>query len=128
MKKVLVVLLAVVLVVAFASTAYAAVPMPMYTYISDADADLDIISGTAYCDVEMVSSGTSSRVSAYLQRYSGGSWSTVKHWSRNYADGDFYWSASYSVSSGYNYRLKAYCYAYYGNNTESAAVYAYDYY
>lgn len=71
---------------------------------------------SAYDGVESV------RISSFLQREEGSSWSTVKSWAENY-DGTFgYWSANWYVVKGYNYRLVTYFYAFAGGSQDSASL------
>ena len=58
-------------------------------------------------------------VSSYLQKYSNGTWTTVKHWTDTENDNRYAGSHSYYVSSGNSYRVITYFYAYDGSASES---------
>jgi hypothetical protein len=58
----------------------------------------------------------------YLQRLVNGSWTTVKNWSNTYYDDFGSWSQTWYVTSGYNYRLRTYFYAYDGSSSESTSL------
>lgn len=94
-----------------------------YTYISSTVTNLEInAAGKASCSANIICySGTDrNRISAYLQRNVSGSWVTVQHWSKDTTGtyGSLY--KEYYVTSGYQYRLRVYYYAYDGDNSESA--------
>ena len=93
----------------------------LMTYISSYDYNLSInSSGLASCGASVTAyPGTDSvKISMYLQRYDGG-WSTVQHWTKE-ADGTYVSLVkSYYVTSGYNYRMLVYFYAYEGSAVES---------
>jgi len=101
-----------------------------FTYIVSVDANLNISAGSAAMSAEIVCvpSVDSCRISAYLQRYVNGAWVTLQNWSQNY--GTYYgsWSNSYGVTSGYNYRLRVYFYAYDGDIRESTYLTSTQYY
>ena len=67
--------------------------------------DMDTYSGSV-TQVKMVN---------YLQRYQNSTWSTVNSWSQTTSGTYGYWSNTYYVYSGYNYRLLTYFYAYNGS-------------
>lgn len=58
--------------------------------------------------------GSNSKVVAKLQRYSGGSWSTIKTYTATNSSPDCGLSAKYYVTSGYSYRTVFYAYVYNG--------------
>ena len=93
----------------------------LMTYISTYDYNLSINSSglaslgasvSAYPGTDKV------KISMYLQRYDGG-WSTVQNWSKEAAGTYVSLVKSYYVSSGYNYRMLVYFYAYEGSEVES---------
>ena len=63
----------------------------------------------AYSGVDSV------RISMYLQRYNNG-WETVKHWSQNFSGTIGSLNKTWYVTSGYNYRVRTYFYAYDGSD------------
>jgi hypothetical protein len=91
---------------------------PMYTYIFSASCNLSISSnGVASMSASIDCAATINkiRMAQYLQRYEGGSWNTISSWSQYYYSDEASWSNTYNVTSGYNYRLYVYYYAYNGN-------------
>ena len=93
----------------------------LMTYISTYDYNLSINSSglaslgasvSAYPGTDKV------KISMYLQRYDGG-WSTVQNWSKEAAGTYVSLVKSYYVTSGYNYRMLVYFYAYEGSEVES---------
>lgn len=100
-----------------------------FTYISSTVTDLSItVVGKACCYAEInCYPGTDSvRISAYLERYSGGTWTTLQHWAENTTGNYGYMYKEYYVTSGYQYRWRVYYYAYEGDDSESTS--AIDYY
>lgn len=94
-----------------------------YTYISVTTTNLEINSiGKACCAATLTCyAGTdSNRISAYLQRYNNGTWTTLQHWTQDTTGSRGTLYKEYYVTSGYQYRLRVYYYAYEGSNTESA--------
>ncbi len=93
----------------------------LMTYIRSYDYNLVINgSGLATCGASLTAyAGTDSvKLSMYLQKYNNG-WSTLQHWTKE-ANGTYVSSSkSYYVTSGYNYRLLVYFYAYEGSAVES---------
>ena len=101
---------------------------PMYTYIITTETGLTIsASGTAtvtglligYSDVT-----DNVQIYLYLQQYKNGTWTTINSW---YEIFDSYWGAierTSSVSSGYQYRVKASYYAYSGSTYENVTQYS----
>ena len=141
MKKFFVLIFTLLLLLSFAGTAFAAEDEQAsisdlgrdnlrFTYIVSVDANLNISAGSAAMIAEIicVPSVDSCRISAYLQRYVNGAWVTLQNWSQNY--GTYYgsWSNSYGVTSGYNYRLRVYFYAYDGDSRESTYLTSTEYY
>ena len=101
-----------------------------YTYIITVSANLDISgAGLASMEAHMTCqpSVDSCRISAYLQRYDGG-WNTLQHWAQNYGTYYGYWNSAYYVTSGYNYRLLVYFYAYDGDARDSTYLTSTEYY
>ena len=93
-----------------------------YTYISSTITNLEITgAGKACCAATITCySGTdSNRISAYLQRDVNGTWTTVQHWVQDTTGSRGTLYKEYYVTSGYQYRLRVYYYAYEGSNTES---------
>jgi len=93
----------------------------LMTYIHYYDYNLSINSSglaslgssvTAYPGTDKV------KISMYLQRYNSG-WSTVQHWTKEAVGTYVSLVKSYYVTSGYNYRLLVYFYAYEGSAVES---------
>ena len=134
LKKTVVMILSLVLILTFSGTAFAADPSEaqtepsgemgiMLTYISSTLTNLNIdTSGTADCvaRIDAYDGVDKVTVSAYLEKYDNG-WSTLKHWSESY-DGTYYaMIKSRYVEEGYLYRIRAYFYAYDGNNSESVS-------
>ena len=68
---------------------------------------------SAYSGVESVS------ITAYLQRQKDNTWVTVRNWSQDYEGTKGYWSESWYVNKGYNYRLMTFFYAYAEGDQES---------
>ena len=141
MKRIFIVVLAVLLLAAFPGVAFASEDTEKaeeasgggigicYTYINCTAIDFDInASGyaTMYADVYAIS-GSTTRLSAYLQRYDGG-WGTVQHYSKSSDTNFCYWSAGRYVTSGYQYRLLVYYYAYYDGSSERTSMTSYEYY
>jgi hypothetical protein len=91
---------------------------PMWTYLDYIHNDFSInssgvasMSSSISCDNSYVDNV---KMTNLLQRYQSGSWSTVTTWTKT-ADGDATsWSKTYTVSSGYTYRLLTYFYCYHG--------------
>ena len=102
-----------------------------YTYINYVAQSLDIsAAGNASMAAEMQCTATidKTRISAYLQRYSGG-WESIAHWSKTSYSDECSWSQSYYVTSGYSYRLYVYYYAYIDDSVvESTTQTSYDSY
>ena len=93
-----------------------------YTFISSVITNLAInASGKASCSATIYCyPGTDSvRISAYLQRNVSGSWVTVQHWSESSSGNYGSMYKEYYVTSGYQYRLYVYYYAYEGDDVES---------
>lgn len=53
-------------------------------------------------------------ISMYLQCYENGTWTSIKHWSETRSSASMLLSKEWYVSSGYQYRMKAYGYVYSG--------------
>ena len=143
MKKVVAMVLIIGLLFAMSGTMYAAEettegllsldtnPSVRYTYIDDIKIGLNISSsGLATCTaiLDGYSTVDKMRISAYLQRNVGGAWTTVQHWTQDYNTNYAVWARSYYVTSGYQYRLAAYCYMYSGSNVESTYLSIYETY
>ncbi|MEZ4357495.1 MAG: hypothetical protein R2876_02535 [Eubacteriales bacterium] len=94
-------------------------PMWVYTFTTFNWMDINgsgqaamVSNMTAYNGIDQV------KMNNYLQKYDNGAWKTVKNWSATYPGTYGYWSKTYYVVSGYNYRLKTYFYAYEGDDYE----------
>jgi len=126
-RKTVILIVAVVMLLSFSNIALATTNEDDggandYTYISSTITNLEITSvGKACCAATITCySGTdSNRISAYLQRYVSGSWTTVQHWAQTTTGSRGVLYKEYYVTSGYQYRLRVYYYAYEGSNTES---------
>ena len=82
-----------------------AIVSPRYTAITNADCEFNLQNGVAYCKgYTYVQSGYKAGVVVELQKNNGG-WKTFKTWTAN---GGTYATVNetYSVSSGYSYRIK----------------------
>ena len=98
-----------------------------YTYISYTTTSINISNGLATVsnsiscnsDVDKVT------VSSYLQKYSNGTWTTLKHWTDTENDNRYAGTHTYYVASGNSYRVLTYFYAYDGSASESVTEYAY---
>lgn len=138
MKKILIVMLAIMMLFAFSGTAYAAAPSTSntawvvssqatrgFTYIVYAANYFTITSaGKAEMNVSLLcsTSVTGTRVSAYLQKFQNNQWVTLKHYGEESDTNRCYAGAEWYVVSGYLYRHKVYYYAYNGAVTESTVV------
>lgn len=126
MKKVVVFVIVLVLLASLQGTGLAAgqagkpdtTVSPMLIYISDANCHLSISSGTASMSSTLtcVSSMDRLRMVEYLQKYDGG-WVTIKSYSQNFYSTDHgNWLDTYTVTSGYQYRLYCSYYVYIGSS------------
>ena len=106
-NKILFITLAMVLILSTCGAALAVQIQPYYVSITSAQVALGISGGLASCSAILnVNNGVdNTRIDMYLQRSSGGSWTTISSWSKT-ASGDTSLYTSKSVSSGYSYRLK----------------------
>ncbi len=98
---------------------------PMYTYISEARSRLQIDSG-GKATVETYLSGnskvTSTKATIRLQQYKGGNWTTIKTWNERNNSRILDFDDTYTVSSGYEYRVQSTVTAYSGSQSESITV------
>ncbi len=80
---------------------------PMFVAITDCSVGIDDYGwGQMHCYADTaVQSGYTAKVTAELQRYSGGIWTTIKSWT-NTASGFAVVDNSWYVTSGYSYRVK----------------------
>jgi hypothetical protein len=130
-RKILTFLLVVIMLCSISITSFAAENEELAERAPDVGVRMTYIS-SVYIALSISPSGLSNsyarilaydgvdevRISMYLQRYDNG-WKTVNHWAKNF-DGTYgYLSKDWYVTSGYEYRVLAYYYAYEGNNTES---------
>jgi len=135
-KKLLSVALTALLVIsALAPTASAAedtnaAPESMvsiqYVYINQASTSLTISSSgraTVYGYVQKTPAGKSIYLTSTLQRYSNGSWSNVKSWSKSSTSSSASILETYKVSRG-TYRVKTYYYVSGDGEYESGTVYS----
>ena len=134
MKKTLVIIAVIILFAVTCIPALAAedssldqniIPM-RFTYILTHAADIGIDGNglaSVTSDVETNQDATI-KITGYLQRYSGGTWSNVRSWSQTEYSTD--WSTmdkSYYVTSGYYYRYKSVTTVTVNGNNESSTVY-----
>ncbi len=118
MKKILSLTLTALLLLAFASSAYAA-----GLYITSASNGISK-SGTTVTASQYTSTNTTASTIKhvkYIQRYSGGSWSTyTTRTSYSYNTSSKSDSSAVSVPGGYSYRVVTYHYAYEGSTLVSS--------
>ncbi len=91
------------------------------TYISQVYTSLTISSGglsNSYARINAYPGVGRVRISMYLQRYDSG-WKTVQHWTQDFTGTYGSLSKNWYVTSGYEYRVLTYFYAYDGSNSES---------
>lgn len=91
------------------------------TYITSVYTSLSISSGglsNSYADMTAYPGVDSVRISMHLQRYDNG-WKTVQHWAQDFNGTMGSLSRNWYVTSGYNYRVLTYFYAYDGTQSES---------
>ena len=96
-----------------------------YTYINQASTSLTISSSgmaTVYGYVQKTPAGKNIYLSSTLQRYSNGSWTDVKSWSKSSTSSSAYILETYRVSSG-TYRVETYYYVC-GGGYESGTIYS----
>ena len=126
-RKTLGLIVAIVMMLSFSSIAFATTNeddggATDYTYISSTVTNLEITGvGKACCSavINCYSGTDSNRISAYLQRNVNGTWTTVQYWAQNTTGSRGVLYKEYYVTSGYQYRLRVYYYAYEGNDSES---------
>lgn len=97
-----------------------------YVYINQANTSLTIsTSGTAtvYGYVQRTPSGKSIQLTSTLQRYSNGSWSNVKSWSKSSTSSSATISETYPVTNG-TYRVEIYYYVAGDGGYESGTIYS----
>jgi len=132
-KKVTVFLLAILIIVSSAVPVLASIMQhdekivisPMFTYIFDTKARLYINSnGEAIVETSLTGNSyvTSTYATIRLQQYKDGKWTTIKTWYESSDSRILKFSSSYSVSSGYDYRVQSIVIAYSGTQAESATV------
>lgn len=97
------------------------------SYYNNAIASISISgSGTASSSATVTGKRgitTKITVKLYLQKYSGGKWTTTKQWSGSKNGTSYTLSKTASVSKG-KYRTKAVCKIYSGNKSESITKYS----
>ena len=100
------------------------VAVPYMLYIADASSKLSITSGTS--NVQSWLSGTSSvtkvSITAKLQQYKNGSWTTIKTFSKSKDSTSVTLSDTYPVTKGYTYRVQSTVTAYCGGASETRTV------
>ena len=89
---------------------------PYFTNIVTFSNAFDISpSGLATLTSSIYSNGTdSAKIVMYLQRYQSGAWTNVKSWTDTQTGSYMLMERTYSVASGYQYRMKNYAYVYSG--------------
>lgn len=98
----------------------------MYTYINQAGTSLSISSSgtaTVYGYVQKTPAGKNIYLTSTLQRYSNGSWSNVKSWSKSSTSSSVSILETYQVSSG-TYRVETYYHVSGAGGSESGTVYS----
>ncbi len=96
---------------------------PMYTYISNGEATISIDSSgkvTAETSVTGTSEVTSIKATINLQQYKNGSWTTIKTWNESSSSRSLRFSNTYTVSSGYSYKVSSSVTVYSGQTSEAA--------
>lgn len=140
LRKITIIIFTIALAVIFAGTALADTSSTVkekppegsgakYTYISSTATNLNINSiGKAYCDAQIhcYSGVDSVRISGYLERYSNGSWTTLKQWTDNTSGNYGQMNKEWYVARGYQYRWRVYYYAYEGSDSESTSKIVYE--
>ena len=132
-KRIIAVVLMVVLSLSLCTVAFATAPendtiTPRYSDIASISANLTL-SNASTGQLKCTGSATSNRatdtvkLTAKLQRYNNGIWTTIKTWTAN-GSGYALISKYYSVVSGYTYRLQVTTNVYSSSGTylESATV------
>lgn len=112
-RKLLVCIVVSMLVIGcIAGTVYAAKVLPgdspTYTYTSTIIVGLDVSGGVASVSADITPHNLSNKSSirAYLQKYDNG-WKSIKSWYSGKCTGYSYVNETYSVPSGYSYRVYA---------------------
>ncbi|MEG6613025.1 hypothetical protein V6C42_09250 [Pseudoclostridium thermosuccinogenes] len=98
----------------------------LYTYINQASTSLTISAdgtATVYGYVQKTPAGKYIYLSCTLQRYSNGTWSNVKSWSKSSTSSSASIHESYQVSSG-TYRVETYYYVSADSGYESDTIYS----
>ncbi len=113
-RSVLAIILAIILIAINVIPANAAVSepemSPMALYYTDAYTELSISSkGVAKITSSMIGNDdtTKVKVTLFLQKYSGGKWTTVKEWDDSKSSQNLTTVKSTDVSKGYEYRTQA---------------------
>jgi len=99
--------------------------VPLWTMINKVTNGLDIsTNGNAsmFSRISTYSEVDNIRISAHLQRYEGGSWITIKHWTQDYTGSSALWTKNWYVNKGYNYRLMTYFHVSKGTSEESTIL------
>ncbi|MBA1334989.1 MAG: hypothetical protein HPY66_0611 [Firmicutes bacterium] len=97
-----------------------------YVYINQASTSLTISSSgtaTVYGYVQKAPAGKNIYLTSTLQRYSNGSWSNVKSWSKSSTSSSASILETYQVTSG-TYRVETYYYVSGDGGYESGTVYS----
>lgn len=87
---------------------------PRFTNIRFFDNTFDIAdNGKASVTSLLAANGSNQiTISAYLQKYQNGRWTTVKHWTTTQKGSQAALGVSWYITSGYQYRLVSYGYVY----------------
>lgn len=91
--------------------------VPRYQYVERINVSLSISQGTANMGIKVEdTNGDTTKLACtmYLQKHSGGAWSSIKSWSKSTNSNTLVMSHSKAVSKG-TYRVKAVVKAYKGN-------------
>ncbi|SKA83804.1 hypothetical protein SAMN05443428_105174 [Caloramator quimbayensis] len=97
-----------------------------YVYINQASTSLTISSSgtaTVYGYVQKTPAGKNIYLTSTLQRYSNGTWSNVKSWSKSSTSSSASVLETYQVSSG-TYRVETYYYVSGDGGYESGTIYS----
>lgn len=101
------------------------VAVPYMLYIKSAGGMLDVSSGGS-ANIEVYVKGTSSvtkvSITAKLQQYKNGSWSTIKTFTKSKDSTSVTLSDTYPVTKGYTYRVQSTVTAYCGGASETRTV------
>ena len=90
---------------------------PLFTNVNTFQSTFDIASNGKSSNTVYLNSRNADKVkiSAYLQQYNSGRWTTIKSWSGSRNSTSYGFANSWYVNKGYSYRLVSYGYVYKGN-------------